>query len=160
MEKIKVLIVEDDNELATMYKIKFEKEWMDVKIADNWLIAVSEVTNFKPNIILLDIMMPSMDGFETLRVIRQLAPSLESKIIMFSNLNSKEDIDRCMNSWADAYLLKANTTPWQAVEKINELLWRKEEKIDTNFNWKKHTQITCSCPHCNKDIHIKLDINC
>ncbi|HBA44835.1 TPA: hypothetical protein DEG21_04995 [Patescibacteria group bacterium] len=45
---------------------------------------------------LLDIMMPSMDGFETLRVIRELAPSLNTKIIMFSNLNSKDDIEKCM----------------------------------------------------------------
>lgn len=58
--------------------------------------AVMRVMDFAPDVILLDIMMPSMDGFETLRVIRELAPSLHTKIVMFSNLNRQNDIDRCM----------------------------------------------------------------
>lgn len=157
MKEIKVLIVEDDMELATMYKLKFEKEWFNVKIADNWFTAVTEVTVFNPNIILLDIMMPSMDWFETLRIIRELAPSLECKIIMFSNLNSKDDIDKCMKLWADAYLLKAEITPKQAVDKIYELLntWRKSESAWTN-NWNMCT--TKNCPHCWKEITFTIDI--
>jgi DNA-binding response OmpR family regulator len=67
-------------------------------------------------------MMPTMDGFETLRVIRQLAPSLKTKIIMFTNLNSQADIDRCMQLGADDYFLKASTTPREAVERIRALL--------------------------------------
>jgi len=157
MKEIKILIVEDDMELATMYKLKFEKEWFNIKIADNWFTAITEVTEFNPNIILLDIMMPSMDWFETLRIIRELAPSLECKIIMFSNLNSKEDIDKCMKLWADAYLLKAEITPKQAVDKIYELL-NTPKKSDGTWinNWNICT--TKNCPHCWKEITFNFDI--
>lgn len=156
MDNIKVLIVEDDNDLATMYKLKFEKEWFETKIADNWLIAVTQVIEFQPNIILLDIMMPSMDWFETLRVIRELAPSLKCKIIMFSNLNSKNDIDKSIQLWADAYLLKASTTPKQAVDKIYELLgekkWEPKKEI-SEIQSNNH-----SCPHCWNSLNIKVEI--
>ena len=154
----KILIVEDDKDLSTMYKIKFEKEWFEVKIADNWLNAVALVMEFNPNAILLDIMMPSMDWFETLRVIRELAPSLDTKIVMFSNLNSKDDIDKCMKLWADAYLLKANTTPKEAVEKIRELLEASkkiaEDKIEINLS-----DFSKVCPHCWENLKIEINIS-
>lgn len=156
MKEIKILIVEDDMELANMYKLKFDKEWFNTKIADNWFTAVTEVTTFNPNIILLDIMMPSMDWFETLRIIRELAPSLECKIIMFSNLNSKDDIDKCMKLWADAYLLKANITPKQAVEKIYELLWTNQNEWEEK-NEEKKCDIK-NCPHCWKEIQINIEL--
>lgn len=158
MMDIKVLIVEDDIELAKMFKLKFEKEWFQVKIADNWLTAITEVTEFEPNVVLLDIMMPSMDWFETLRVIRQLAPSLSCKIIMFSNLNSKEDIEKCTNMWADAYLLKANTTPKEATEKIYELINKtREERRKKAENEKSETK-KYFCPHCENEIKIKIEL--
>ena len=150
----KILIVEDDTDLSTMYKIKFEKEWFEVKVADNWLTAVTFVTEFKPNAILLDIMMPSMDWFETLRVIRDLAPSLNTKIIMFSNLNSKDDIDKCMKLWADAYLLKASTTPKDAVEKVKSMIWEQNNFSQENFS----NKIIKQCPHCLKNIEININL--
>ncbi|MDD2565230.1 MAG: response regulator [Candidatus Gracilibacteria bacterium] len=156
MDNIKVLIVEDDLDLATMYKLKFEKEGFETRIADNGFIAVTQVTEFQPNIILLDIMMPSMDGFETLRVIRQLAPSLKCKIIMFSNLNSKSDIDRSLSSGADAYLLKANTTPKQAVEKIYELLGEKTGELTKEVHGIQKNNH--SCPHCGGSLDVKIEI--
>lgn len=155
MKNIKVLIIEDDSELATMYKLKFEKEWFKVKVADDWFTGVTLVTEFNPNIILLDIMMPSMDWFETLRIIRELAPSLTCKIIMFSNLNSKEDINKCMDLWADAYLLKAEITPKQAVDKIYELLNEPKKEINSASH---ENLISKCCPHCWKDITFSVEI--
>lgn len=155
MSEIKVLIVEDDNELAIMYKLKFEKEWFNVKIANDWFSAITLVTEFEPNVILLDIMMPSMDWFETLRVIKELAPSLDCKIIMFSNLNSKEDIEKCLSRWASAYLLKANTTPKEATEKIYELLKiNKTNIVPVESNNISHH----NCPHCWGNINFKIEI--
>lgn len=151
----KILIVEDDIDLSTMYKIKFEKEWFEVKVADNWLTAVTLVTEFKPNAILLDIMMPSMDWFETLRVIRDLAPSLNTKIIMFSNLNSKDDIEKCMKLGADAYLLKASTTPKDAVEKVKSMIEGNNIQISENIAINK---IIKECPHCHKNIEIDINL--
>lgn len=151
----KILIVEDDKDLSTMYSIKFEIEWFEVKVSENWLNAVTLFTEFKPNAVLLDIMMPSMDWFETLRVIRDLAPSLKTKIIMFSNLNSKEDIDKCMKLWADAYLLKANTTPKDAVEKVLDLI---EKRNSIKQKEPLINEIIQICPHCGTDFKIELKI--
>ncbi|MDD4530113.1 MAG: response regulator transcription factor [Candidatus Gracilibacteria bacterium] len=122
MDKKRILIVEDDLALSTMYKMKFEMEGFDVMLSSDGLIAVSHVTDYEPDVILLDIMMPHMDGFETLKVIRQLAPSLETKIIMFSNLSSKEDIQKCMDYGADDYIIKANSTPKETVDKVKLML--------------------------------------
>ncbi len=151
MENIKILIVEDDIDIATMYQAKFEKEWFNVKLVQNWIDAVTEVTKFKPNAILLDIMMPSMDWFETLKVIRELGPSINTKIIMFSNLNKKEDIDKCMAYWADAYLLKANTTPKDAVDKVRDLIFKKD------LNETNNIISGLKCPHCWRDINININ---
>ena len=116
--------------------------------------AVTSVMEFAPDAILLDIMMPSMNGFETLRVIRELAPSLRTKIIMFSNINRQTDIDRCMQSGADAYLLKAETTPSDAVKKIEEIFsnshMRREEDILTADDLAMPRSIRCKCPNCGE----------
>lgn len=132
--KYKLLIVEDDETLSEMYKIKFEKEWFEVMVANNWFDASIKIWWFKPNVILLDIMMPDMDWFETLKVFRQQT-SLDTKIIMFSNLDKDDDIKEAMKLWADDYLIKANVTPKQAVEKVYSLLNVVPTKVIT-------------CPHC------------
>lgn len=150
-ESKKILIVEDDTVISTLYRIKFEKEWYVVKVCNNGLDAVTDVMEFSPDVILLDIMMPSMDGFETLRVIRELAPSLKTKIVMFSNLNSKTDIDRCMQNGADAYLLKANTTPSDAVKKIEELFLQEQTHISDIKQDEGRKTLNCHCPQCGED---------
>lgn len=69
------------------------------------------------------MMMPTMNGFETIGMIRTLAPSLEqSKIIVFSNLSGEEDRERAMSLGADGYLLKAETTPSDAVAYVKKVL--------------------------------------
>lgn len=119
----KILIVEDDSEIAAMYAGKFEREGFQVKIAVDGIQATSVVGDFAPQVILMDMMMPTMSGFETIGVIRRLAPSLEnSKIIVFSNLSSEEDRKRAKDLGADGYLVKAETTPADAVVFIKKLL--------------------------------------
>jgi len=97
-------------------------------------------------------MMPGMDGFETLRVIRQLAPSLKTKIIMFTNLNSQSDIDRCMMLGADEFLLKANTTPKEAVERVRQLL-------ESTKNLSQTIKVVYpECPHCHHTFEMNIDL--
>lgn len=145
-DKIKVFIVEDEIDVADLYKIKLEKEWFEVKVANDWFKALTMIWEFLPDIILMDIMMPNMDWFESVKNIRQLAPSLRNtKIIMFSNLNSKNDIKKALKNWADDYLLKADTTPKEVVEKINSYLKIKKNK-------KTISKKIINCPHCWKEI--------
>ncbi len=132
-KKFKILIVEDDIALSEMYKMKFTKEWFEAEVAENGFNAIVKLQQFQPDAILLDIMMPDMDWFEALRVIREQT-SMNTKIIMFTNLDKKEDIDKALNSGADDYVIKANITPKEIVEKVLGLLQ----------SWKRQVR----CPHC------------
>jgi len=118
----KLLIIEDDKVLNEMYALKFQKEWFEVKSAYDWLDWLSKIEEwFNPDIILLDLMMPSMNWFETLETIKKQTSS-GCRIIIFTNIADKEKINKAITMWADDYLIKANTTPKSAVEKVNEIL--------------------------------------
>lgn len=118
----KIMIVDDDKDMYDMYSLKFQKEWYEVLVAKNGLDALTKVVEFKPDIILLDVMMPQMDGFETLKAIKELTTTINSKIIMFSNINTKRDIEKWYELWADEYIVKANCTPREIVEVVNNML--------------------------------------
>lgn len=122
MSSKKIMIVEDDINTYEMYKIKFEKEWFKVLVSTNWLDALTKMVDFKPDVILLDIMMPSMDGFETLSAIKNLTTTIDAKIIICSNLNDKKNIVRWFEIWADDYLVKANVTPNEIYLRVKKLL--------------------------------------
>jgi len=124
----KVLIIEDDLVLSDMYALKLRKSWFNVEQCINWLDWLTHIWEFDPDVILLDIMMPSMNWFETLEAIKHQTSS-KSKIIMFTNIVDKDKIEKAMESWADDYLIKANTNPSDVVEKINILLNKKPEII-------------------------------
>lgn len=120
--KKKILIVDDDKNIYEMYELKFKKEWFDVIISNNWLDALCKVVEYRPDVILLDVMMPQMDWFETLRAIKELTTTIDSKIIMFSNINSKAEIEKWYEYWADEYIVKANCTPKEIVDIVKLLL--------------------------------------
>jgi DNA-binding response OmpR family regulator len=140
--KKKIVIVEDDASVATMYARKFEREGYDVKIAGTGIDAIVEAVEFRPDAILLDIMMPSMDGFETLRALRNLAPSMRQvRIVVFSNLSGTEYRKKAEEAGADAYLVKAETSPSEAVAAIEKALSRPAAGTDGQ---------PTECPHCGK----------
>ncbi|MDD2907610.1 MAG: response regulator [Candidatus Gracilibacteria bacterium] len=121
----KVLIIEDDKVLSEMYAIKLRKEGYEVKESINGLEGLTCMGEFNPDVVLLDIMMPTMNGFETLEAIKHQTSS-HSKIIIFTNIVDKDKIDLAMKSGADDYLIKANTNPSDVIEKINILLKKKD----------------------------------
>lgn len=123
----KLLIIEDDKVLNEMYAMKFVKAWYEVESAYEGLEWVSKLASFNPDIILLDIMMPTMNGFETLEVIKSQTSS-KCKIIIFTNIVDKDKIEKALNMWADDYLIKADTTPKVALEKVEKHLKRAKEE--------------------------------
>lgn len=117
--KIKVLIIEDDLVLSDMYTKKLEKENFEVVQAKDGLEGITVLEYFSPDVILLDIMMPNMDWFETLKAIKNQTSS-NSKIFIFTNIIDKNKIDDAMQNWADDYIIKAETNPSDIAEKIEK----------------------------------------
>lgn len=119
----KILIVDDDKFLLDMYTIKFNENNFDVVAALGSLEALSKIKEgVRPDAALLDVVMPSMDGFELLDVIKRdkLVPG--SKVIILSNLGQQSDIDKGKALGADGYIVKANATPSEVVGKVKEIL--------------------------------------
>lgn len=124
-KKTSILIVDDDKFLLDMYALKFTELKFDVSTAMSSEDALFALKEKKPNVILLDVVMPGMDGFELLKKIKTEKLSPESIIIMLSNLGQESDIERAKQIGADGYIIKASATPGEIVKKINEYLVRR-----------------------------------
>jgi len=130
MSKRKILIIDDDPWLGEMYKIKFEKEGFDVYVEINGLDGIKTAKKIKPETILLDVMMPIIDGFETLQILRE-DKNYYPIIAMISNLSRKVEIDKALNCGADTYIVKANYTPQEMVCRVNDLIMQKNKETKT-----------------------------
>lgn len=125
MEKInkKIIIVDDDNFLLDMYSLKFTERGFDVSAALGSLDLLQKLrSGFTPDIVLLDIVMPSMDGFEVLEVIKKENLAKGATKIILSNRGQKEDIDRGVSLGAKGYIVKATATPTEVVDKVMEIM--------------------------------------
>ncbi len=122
MDKKKILIVEDDVFIRDIYQIKFAQEGFDVIMAEDGIVALKKLEQFVPAIILLDIIMPYMDGMEVLRKIKANAKLKDIPIIMLTNISEKENIDEGMEVGADDFLIKSHFTPSEVVQKVKTLL--------------------------------------
>ncbi|HOY55958.1 MAG TPA: response regulator [bacterium] len=121
-KKVKVLLVEDEKILSDMYSLKFEREGMEVVVVDNGGGVLSQAQSTKPDIILLDIILPQEDGFSVLKELKSAAETKKIKVLMLTNLGQDEDIKKGKDLGADGYLVKSNLTPAQVVDKIKEVL--------------------------------------
>lgn len=121
-EKIKVLIIEDEEMLVNMYISKFEKEGYEAEKAANGKLGLEKAQEIKPDIILLDIMMPEIDGFMVLKNLKNDIDTKNIPVIMLTNLGQEEDIEKGKKLGATDYLVKANLTPAQVVDKVKEVL--------------------------------------
>lgn len=116
-----ILIVEDDFFLLNIYSTKFEGEGYKVFIAPNGQEGLELALSKKPNIILLDILMPKLDGFGFLKEIKKNKVAANIPIILLTNLSQKKDIDKGLSMGADDYLVKAHFMPSEVVEKVETL---------------------------------------
>lgn len=126
MEPIKVLIVDDDNFLLDMYALKFKESGFTVEVAQNGEEALKKAKEFGPGVILLDIVMPRMDGFEVLRTLKKDNIAPEASILILTNLGQKEDVEKGMRLGADDYVVKAHFTPSEVVNKVKSVLSQKK----------------------------------
>jgi DNA-binding response OmpR family regulator len=124
-DKIKILLVEDDPFLLSMYSTKFELEGFTVLSADNGEDGLRLSTGENIDIILLDILMPKMNGFEVLEELKKNDKTKKIPVILLTNLNQKDEIERGLALGADDYLIKAHFMPSEVVEKIKKVLNKK-----------------------------------
>ncbi|MFA4941531.1 MAG: response regulator [Patescibacteria group bacterium] len=120
--KIKILLVEDDPFLLSMYNTKFELENFKVVTADDGEKGLKLALKEAPDIILLDIMLPKMDGFEVLRALKADEKVKRIPVILLTNLSQKEKVKEGLALGANDYLIKAHFMPSEVVEKIKKLI--------------------------------------
>lgn len=113
-----------------MYSIKFKQSGFLVEVAKNGEEALAKAKTLNPDVILLDIVMPKMDGFDVLRAIKQnnIAPS--AAIFILTNLGQKEDVDRGLKLGANDYIVKAHFTPSEIVTKVRNFLGPQKPAAD------------------------------
>jgi DNA-binding response OmpR family regulator len=117
----KIMIIEDDRNLQEIYKINFEVAGFDVEIEGDGLSGISTVVEKKPDIILLDIMMPNMDGFAFLKAVKENT-SINIPVVVCSNLSDKETYDKAFAAGAAAVLLKVDYSGKELVQKVEAIL--------------------------------------
>jgi len=128
-EPKKILIVDDDSFLLDMYALKFSKSNFEVTTALGPESALEKLqSGLLPNIILLDIMMPVMDGFELLTKMREENLSTDAIIIFLSNRGQQSDITQAENLGAAGYIVKASSTPSEVIEKVISIIINKKIK--------------------------------
>lgn len=119
----KILLVDDDPLLVRMYQKKLENDGYEVATADDGDVALAKVDEFKPDLILLDIMMPKVNGYDVLKQLKANKETEKVPVIMLTNVGaSDEDIERGMGMGAVAYLVKAGNRPVVVVQKVKEIL--------------------------------------
>lgn len=123
-EKIKVLIVEDDRFLSELIATKLEKEGFAITLAGDGEVALEKLQGEVPDIILLDIMLPGMDGFEFLEKIKadKSAPSAKVPVLILSNFGQESKVEKGLALGANDYLVKANFTTAEIVDKIKKTI--------------------------------------
>jgi len=122
MAKKKIVIVEDDEHIAKVYRLKLESEGMDPIIASDGEEAVAKIFSEKPDLVLLDLMLPKKDGFWVLDQVRQNKEFLYMPVIVLSNLWEQTDKERALVLGANDYLVKIDTTIQEVVDKIRGYL--------------------------------------
>ncbi len=125
---MKILIVEDEITLARVLGEKFEREGFKVKLIYDGEAAVETVRNFKPEVVLLDLLLPKKDGFEVLKEIQADAELKHIPVIVLSNLGEDEEIKRAFSLGAADYYVKVQHMLKEVVEKVKARVIKPEPR--------------------------------
>ncbi len=117
-----VLLVEDDQWIVEMYEMKLKAEGFDVMVALDGKVGLELAIQEKPNLILLDVILPEMDGFSVLRNLKNEPFVRDIPVILLTNLGQDGDVKRGLDLGAQDYLVKANFTPSEVVSKVKSFL--------------------------------------
>jgi len=118
----KILIIEDDKFLRDLISQKLLKEGFDIAQAIDGEDGVKKIKEENPDLILLDLILPGIDGFEVLTQMKADQNLASIPVIILSNLGQKEDIEKGLKLGANDFLIKAHFTPGEIIEKIKSIL--------------------------------------
>jgi len=124
-KKIKVLIIEDEKEVSELYKLKLTIDDYDVITATSGQEGLKKAFKDSPDLIFLDIKMPKMDGFEVLKRLRENPKTKKTPVVILSNFDEEDMVERGLTLGADEYLIKSQFTPEEISSKVQR--WAKEE---------------------------------
>ena len=116
--KRKILLVEDDTALASVYRSRLELEGFDVCEANNGEDALSLAVSEHPDLILLDVMMPKISGFDVLDILRNTPETTNIRVIMLTALSQPKDKERAEQLGVDDYLVKSQVVIGDVVERV------------------------------------------
>lgn len=118
----KILIIEDDPLMIRLYQKAFSSEGYEVEVAFDGEEGLGKVKKGKPTLILLDIMMPKMHGFEVLDKLKANKETEKIPVIVLTNLASTQDAETALSKGAVKYIVKSEHTPKQIVDMVKEIL--------------------------------------
>jgi DNA-binding response OmpR family regulator len=120
--KKKILLVEDDTSLAAVYRSRLELEGFDIREVNNGEEALSAAIEFKPDLVLLDAMMPKISGFDVLDILRNTPETSNMRVIMLTALSQPKDKERAENLGVDDYLVKSQVVIGDVVDRVKHHL--------------------------------------
>lgn len=118
----KILLVEDDDALASVYQTRLQAEGFNVKRVPNGEDALATTLEYKPDLILLDVMMPKVSGFDVLDILRNTPETVNIKVVMLTALSQDSDKERAKSLGVDDYLVKSQVVIADVVDKIKQHL--------------------------------------
>jgi DNA-binding response OmpR family regulator len=124
LPKVKILIIEDDAFLAGMYVTKLGMEHFLTELGSDGKTGLEKAKRFRPDLILLDILLPKMNGFDVLKALKKSPDTRHIPVILLTNLGQKSDVLKGLELGADDYLIKAHFMPSEVVDKIKQVLER------------------------------------
>lgn len=126
--KKRILIVDDDEFLLDMYTVKFKEAGFEVDFAAEGRTAKEKMKKHRYDAILLDIVMPELDGLTLLKDLRQEKANIKDTLIVYlTNLGQREDIEKGLALGVGDYIIKAHFTPSEVVRRVEELLAKKSK---------------------------------
>jgi DNA-binding response OmpR family regulator len=118
----KAVVVEDDHDLQFLYKLKLEREGFAVRTASNGVEGLEAIETWRPDIVLLDLMMPVMSGSEMLAHLRSKRWGSDVRVIVLTNISKDEAPPALRFLHVDRYVVKAHHTPAQVIQMVREVL--------------------------------------
>lgn len=118
----KILLVEDDDALASVYLTRLQAEGFDIKRVPNGEDALAATLQYKPDLILLDVMMPKVSGFDVLDILRNTPETANVRVVMLTALSQDSDKERAQSLGVDDYLVKSQVVISDVVDRIKQHL--------------------------------------